>query len=87
VRWAGRPRGAQEAQGLLDAGLPADSCCAARAIGYRQALDFLQRCHARPDAVSADGLARRPSPCRASAASLRARRSAFSAFAGLASSA
>jgi len=79
-RRAGRPRGAQEAQALLDAGLPADSCCAARAIGYRQALEFLQRCHAQSDAVSADGLARRLSPGRPSASTLRAPCSACCGF-------
>ena len=43
---------------MLDRGLPVDSCCAARAIGYRQALDFLQRCHADPSAITVDGLVR-----------------------------
>ncbi|GAB4815722.1 hypothetical protein N2152v2_002768 [Parachlorella kessleri] len=36
----------QEAQMLLDAGMAPNSNCATRAIGYRQALDFLAACHA-----------------------------------------
>ena len=31
---------------LLDAGMAPNSNCATRAIGYRQALDFLAACHA-----------------------------------------
>ncbi len=45
---------------MLDRGLPVDSCCAARAIGYRQALDLLQRCHADTSAITAHGLVRWP---------------------------
>ena len=48
----------QEAQALLDRGLAADGCCAARAIGYRQALLFLQRCHADVDAATGANLVR-----------------------------
>jgi hypothetical protein len=43
------PHGAlrvQEAQMLLDAGLVPNSNCATRAIGYRQALEFLAACRA-----------------------------------------
>jgi hypothetical protein len=32
---------AQECQGLLEAGVKPNSNCASRAIGYRQAIDFL----------------------------------------------
>lgn len=48
----------QEAQALLDRGLAADSCCAARAIGYRQALQLLQRCHVDVGAATAANLVR-----------------------------
>ena len=43
---------------LLDRGLAADSCCAARAIGYRQALQFLQRCHVDIGAATGANLVR-----------------------------
>ncbi|KAK9826713.1 hypothetical protein WJX81_000524 [Elliptochloris bilobata] len=45
-----------ETETLLHRGLLADSCCAARAIGYRQALAFLQRCHADVGAATGNGL-------------------------------
>lgn len=37
---------------LLDAGLQPNSNCGSRAIGYRQGLEFLQRCHADPAGVT-----------------------------------
>ncbi|EFN51365.1 hypothetical protein CHLNCDRAFT_55198 [Chlorella variabilis] len=40
----------QECQLLLEAGVAPSSNCASRAIGYRQALDFLRRCHDDPQA-------------------------------------
>lgn len=46
---------------LLDAGIPPNSNCASRAIGYRQAMEFLQRCRAAEAAgvatADADGAA------------------------------
>lgn len=42
----------QECQAmLLDAGIEPNTNCGSRAIGYRQALEFLQRCHAEPGAL------------------------------------
>ncbi|CAK0779903.1 hypothetical protein CVIRNUC_004884 [Coccomyxa viridis] len=46
----------QEANWLLGEGLQADAKCAARAIGYRQAMLFLQRCRGDPSHVTADNL-------------------------------
>jgi hypothetical protein len=42
----------QECQLLLDAGVAPNSNSASRAIGYRQALTFLQRCHDDPKAAT-----------------------------------
>lgn len=39
-------------------GMAAGSHCASRAIGYRQSLDYLQRCRADPASISASGLVR-----------------------------
>ena len=44
------PAPRQECQLLLEAGVAPSSNCASRAIGYRQALDFLHRCHDDPQA-------------------------------------
>ena len=46
----------QEANWLLGEGLQADEKCAARAIGYRQAMLFLQRCRDDPSHITADNL-------------------------------
>ncbi|KAK9915049.1 hypothetical protein WJX75_004116 [Coccomyxa subellipsoidea] len=46
----------QEAAWLLDQGLGPDDKCAARAIGYRQAMDFLQLCRADAAHVTSDNL-------------------------------
>ncbi|CAL8468281.1 g7821 [Coccomyxa elongata] len=46
----------QEAAWLLEEGLVPEDKCAARAIGYRQAMEFLQRCRADPSHISADSL-------------------------------
>lgn len=45
----------QEAQMLLDLGLHPNTNCASRAIGYRQALEYLQACHAQQQAATASG--------------------------------
>ena len=42
----------QEAKWLLDQGLAPDEKCAARAIGYRQAMAFLHRCRLEPGHAS-----------------------------------
>ena len=49
----------QEAKWLLDEGLQPDEKCAARAIGYRQAMAFLQRCMEEPSHISAANLVTR----------------------------
>ena len=41
---------------LLDAGIALESCSAARAIGYRQALAQLHRWRDDPDTISADSV-------------------------------
>lgn len=46
----------QEAAWLLDEGLVPEDKCAARAIGYRQAMEFLQRCRADASHITADSL-------------------------------
>ena len=49
---------------LLDRGVAEDSCSAARAIGYRQALEHLYRWQADPSAATPDDVVRlRPKPC------------------------
>ena len=50
----------QEAAWLLDEGMVPEDKCAARAIGYRQAMEFLQRCRADPSHISADSLVTHP---------------------------
>ncbi|KAL4434476.1 hypothetical protein ABPG75_000917 [Micractinium tetrahymenae] len=42
----------QECQMLLDSGIQPNSNCGSRAIGYRQGLEFLQRCHADPAGIT-----------------------------------
>lgn len=56
--------GWQEAQWLLDQGLLPDERCAARAIGYRQAMDFLHSCKADPTRITAPNLVRICVPCQ-----------------------
>jgi tRNA dimethylallyltransferase len=46
----------QEAKRLLDEGLQPDGKCAARAIGYRQAMAFLERCRGDSSRINADNL-------------------------------
>ena len=46
----------QEANWLLTEGLQADGKCAARAIGYRQAMHFLQGCRDDPSHITAGNL-------------------------------
>ncbi|EIE19274.1 isopentenyl transferase, partial [Coccomyxa subellipsoidea C-169] len=46
----------QEAAWLLDQGLTPDEKCAARAIGYRQAMEFLIRCRADAAHITGDNL-------------------------------
>ncbi|KAK9829894.1 hypothetical protein WJX72_008519 [[Myrmecia] bisecta] len=46
----------EEAQQLLDSGIGPDQNTASRAIGYRQALQFLKRCHQQPDALTDESL-------------------------------
>ncbi|CAL5221867.1 g4129 [Coccomyxa viridis] len=46
----------QEAKWLLDEGLLPDEKCAARAIGYRQAMQFLERCQQDPSHITAANL-------------------------------
>lgn len=41
----------QECQMLLDGGILPNSNCGSRAIGYRQGLEFLQRCRADPGSL------------------------------------
>ena len=41
---------------MLQAGIAADSNCAARGIGYRQALRFLEACQAEPGHLTAEAL-------------------------------
>ena len=47
---------------LLDAGIEPDSCSAARAIGYRQALAQLHRWRDDPDTITADSVVYLASP-------------------------
>lgn len=42
----------QECQMLLDGGMQPNTNCGSRAIGYRQGLEFLQRCHADPGSIT-----------------------------------
>lgn len=52
----------QEAAWLLDQGLTPDEKCAARAIGYRQAMEFLHLCREDTAHITADNLASHPHP-------------------------
>lgn len=42
----------EEASELLDMGVRADTCMPARAIGYRQALEYLEECRRGGDGVN-----------------------------------
>ncbi|KAL4419077.1 hypothetical protein ABPG77_002218 [Micractinium sp. CCAP 211/92] len=42
----------QECQMLLNGGMQPNTNCGSRAIGYRQGLEFLQRCHADPGSIT-----------------------------------